>query len=339
MVTVYRSAVVGLGNIGFKLSLDTRRQSTWSHVDAYLRSGRTVLTGAVEINPATAAEFRALHPDIPVYPTLRDLFREQRIDIISIAVPTGLHFPVFREIAEYPVKAIFCEKPLSDSPAHSREMIRIAGERGMVLAVNYSRRWEYSYQKVRDMVRGGEIGSLRSVNAYYSGRILAMGSHILDTVRMIAGVEPVAISARTAVDAPDPSLTGWMECRGDILVTFSATGKEENLVFELDLFGDRGRLTIGMNGKEITWGTFSESQRYSTYREAVREVLPIPEQKDRFVEAVRDIAAVLDGERPAPACTGSDGLWVDTLIDAALRSARGRGVPVPIGESPPGGNP
>ncbi|MDD1651986.1 MAG: Gfo/Idh/MocA family oxidoreductase [Methanomicrobiales archaeon] len=339
METVYRSAVVGLGNIGFRLSLDTRRQSTWSHVDAYLRSGRTVLAGTVEINPATAREFRALHPEIPVYPTIQDLFREQRIDIISIAVPTALHFPVFQEIATSPVKAVFCEKPLSDSPRHSREMIRIAGEKGMVLAVNYSRRWENSYQKVRDMVQGGEIGALRSVHAFYSGRILAMGSHILDSLRMITGLEPVAVSARTVVDAPDPSLTGWMECRGGIIVTFSATGREENLIFELDLFGDRGRLTIGMNGKEIAWGTFGESQRYSTYKEAVQDILPLPEQKDRFVEAVRDIVAVLDGEKDAPACTGNDGLWVDTLIDAALRSAGRGGVPVPIGDTTSGGNP
>jgi len=334
MRTIYRSAVVGLGNIGFQFSLDTKRQGTWSHVDAYLKSGRTALAGAVEINRSTAERFTAIHPDIPVYPTIGDLFKDQSIDIISVAVSTALHFPVFSEIAEYPIRAIFCEKPLSDSPERSRDMVRIAGEKNIVLAVNYTRRWEHTYQMARDMVMEGKIGSVRSIHAFYSGHIRTMGSHLFDTLHMIAGVEPLEVSAVTAGDAPDPSTSGWVQCKRDAFVTFSATGKKEDLIFEIDLVGDEGRLTIGQNGSEIAWALFRESQRYSGYREPVRQVITMPEAKDRFIEAVRDIAAVLDGERNEPQCTGRDGLWVDHLIDAALRSARDGGVPVRIGRVP-----
>jgi len=331
MGTIYRCAVVGLGNIGFRFSRDSRREGTWSHVDAYARSGRTALSGAVEVDKAAAEEFSAAHPDVPVYPTVGELFGEQEIDIVSIAVPTPYHFPVFSDVAKYPVRAIFCEKPLSDSPGRSRQMVRITGERGITLALNYTRRWDRAYLMARQMVADGKIGVLKTVNAYYSGHIFTMGSHLLDTVHMLADPEPATVSGVFVREGADPSVSGWIRCNDGMFITYSATGKREDMIFEIDLIGDEGRLTVAGNGAEVTLAPFRESRRFTGYREPAKGRPVIPPKGDRFVNAVRDIAEVLDGTKAAPRCTGSDGLWVDVLIGAALRSAGRGGIPVDVG--------
>jgi predicted dehydrogenase len=319
---VYQAAIIGLGNIGFRFSYDAKRKGTWSHVDAYNKCPSTVLSGAVEIDRNTVDLFHTKYPDIPVYPTVKDLFTEHRIDIVSICVPTRLHYPMFKEVISNDIKAIFCEKPLSGEVHESQEMVDLAHEKKIILAVNYTRRWQNSYKLAKKLVEEGKIGNLRAVTAYYPGQIFNIGSHLFDTVRMIAQIRPRSFNAITVQPGPDPSISGWMDCDRDIHFSFIATGKREDLVFEIDVIGDEGRLKILNNGDIVELFQFKESERYSGYRELIRQDIGDIKENDRFADAIINITDVLDGTLPSVLCTGEDGLAVDIITAGVLAAIK-----------------
>jgi len=314
----YSAAVIGLGNIGFKFSCDQKRKGTWTHVDAYAGCPSTALVGAVEINKETIDLFHSKYPDIPIYPTVKDLFSEHRIDIASICVPTRLHYSIYKEIIGHDIKAIFCEKPLSAEVHESQEMVDLAREKKIVMAVNYTRRWQNSFILAKKIVDEGKIGNIRAVTAYYPGQIFNIGSHLFDTVRMITKIRPRSFSAVMIQPGPDPSISGWMDCDQDIHFSFIATGKREDLVFEIDVIGDEGRIKILNNGDIVELFRFTESKRYSGYRELIRQDIEEIGENDRFADAVRNIADVLDGTVPSVLCSGEDGLAVDIITASVL---------------------
>ena len=321
----YNCAVIGLGNIGFRFILDSKRKGTWTHVDAYKKHACTELVGAVENDPKNAEVFKNYNPDIPVYSTIQDLFNDQKVDMVSICVPTKYHFSVFSEIIKYNVKAVFCEKPLSYNVKESEKMVNLAEEKGIVLAVNYTRRWQNSYNLVKEMIKKGDVGSLKTVNCFYSAQIYNIGSHLFDTLMFLTGIRPVMVSALKIKDDGDPSLSGWMKSKDNVMITFSSTGRREDLIFEIDIVGDRGRLRITDNGSKVEWFVFEESSRHSGYRDLIPQMVRPPVENDRFVDSVSDITQALENKGRKLRCSGEDALVVDKIIEKAFISASKKG--------------
>lgn len=323
-----RGAVIGLGNIGFLFDLDPLRKGTWSHVTAYEKSHNALLAGTVEVDEKRISLFHKHHDAIPVYRELSDLMRHCCPDIVSICTPTASHYPILRELTQYPVKGIFCEKPLSFDIEEASEMVRICDEREIILAVNHTRRWDDHFLYVKTVIQSGEIGNVRTINMTYPGQIFNIGTHLLDVLRMLGGNEPVRVSGVAAdPDKDDPDISGWLQFDDHTVCTLNSVGKREDLVLELDFIGDKGRVRIFENGETIEKYNFQESTHYSGYRELKQVPVEFIERKDRLVEAVVDLASVIRGEKDHANCTGHDGLASLKLVRAMIESARRNGLP------------
>ena len=329
----YKCAVIGLGRIGSSFGSDPKRTGqTWTHTDAYKKCAFTELTGAVEIDPKSEERFKKANPDVPVYKTIKDLFGKHKIDMVSICTPTEKHFHIFSELTKHDVKAIFCEKPLSGSVGESEKIVSISRDKGIVSAVNYSRRWQASYNLVADLIKSARIGKVVSINCYYPGQVRNVGSHLFDSLIFLTSSKPLEVSAVATSNDPDPSLNGWIKFDNNIFATFSSTGKTENLIFEIDIIGEKGRITVSDNGSRVESHLFKESPRFTGYRELRPEKIEQPSSNDRFVEALSDMVQVIEGKRKKVKCTPEDGLLVDRLIEKALVSAKKSGVPEILGE-------
>lgn len=326
-----RAAVIGLGNIGFMFDLDPLRKDTWSHVTAYKKCHRVILAGAVEVDEKKIALFNKHHNAVPVYRGISDLMSCCCPDIVSICTPTASHYSVLRELTQYPVKGIFCEKPLSCDIEEAAEMVRLCDEKGIVLAVNHIRRWDDHFLYVKAVIQSGEIGKIRTINMTYPGQIFNIGTHLLDALRMLTGSEPVKVSGvSTDPDKDDPDIGGWLQFNDRSFCTINSVGKREDLVLELDFIGDKGRVRMLDNGETIEKYHFQESTRYSGYSELRKMPVESIEKKDRFTEAVFDLASVIEGEKDHVNCTGYDGLASLKLILALIESARRNGSPIKL---------
>lgn len=326
-----QAAVIGLGNIGFMFDLDPLRKGTWSHVTAYEKSHCIKLAGTVEVDEKKISLFHKHHDAIPIYRKISDLMRHCQPDIISICTPTASHYSVLKELVQYPFKGIFCEKPLSFNIEEAAEMVRMCDERGIMLAVNHTRRWDDHFLYVKKVIQNGEVGKIRTIHMTYPGQIFNIGTHLLDALRMLTGNTPIRVSGVAAdPDKDDPDISGWLEFDDHTVCTINSVGKREDLIFEMDFIGDQGRVKILDNGETIEKYYFEESARYSGYSELKRISVESVEKKDRLVEAVEDLASVVRGGKKDVNCTGHDGLASLKLVRAMIESARRNGLPVTL---------
>ncbi len=62
------------------------------------------------------------------------------IDAVSVVTPTPVHFPIARDLLAGGAHVLL-EKPITETPAEARELIRLARERGRVLQVGHLERF------------------------------------------------------------------------------------------------------------------------------------------------------------------------------------------------------
>ena len=328
---IYKAAVIGLGNIGFKFDMDKKRKETWSHVAAYERCEKTKLSGAVEVNEANANLFGNNYDNIPVFKSIKEMMDNISIDIVSISTTTESHYPILKELIQYPIKAIFCEKPLSLKKGEARRMVSSCRKAKIILAVNHTRRWDGNFLLAKKMVQGGKIGEVRAASVFYPDHVFNVGTHLFDAINMLIEKKPKYVSGiGNNLSISDPGISGWILFENDVLCTVNATGKREDLIFEMDIIGTEGRLKILENGQKLEYYIFCESPRYSQYRELTVGKTEIIAQSDRFVAAIEDIIAVLEGEKPEVNCTGMDGFLSVSVAIAMVKSAKKQGIPLKI---------
>jgi predicted dehydrogenase len=329
-----RAAVIGLGNIGFQFDLDPLRKNTWSHVGAYTKCRETRLAGTVEVDRRKIDLFKQYKKNIPVFSSIKDLMENVKSEVVSVCTPTDTHYDVLKDLLQYSfLKGIFCEKPFTATIAEAREIIRLCSERNVIIAVNHTRRWDSTYLRARKIIRDGNIGTVKAVNGFYSGKLFNIGTHLFDTIRMLIDEEALSVSGISPnIDASDPDISGWIRFGEKTFCTILSNGKREDLIFEIDVIGDEGRVKVLENGERLELYKFRESKRYSAYRELAIKSVRLPEKRDRLVDAIYDLCAVIKGKKMKSNCSGEDGLASIVLSAAFYDSAKRNGMPVELRE-------
>jgi len=92
-----------------------------------------------------------------------------RVDGVIIAVPTHLHYQITKDfiLAGVPV---LCEKPLADTAANARDLVQMAFQKNLALAVNYLGRLIPSFAKVKEVISQKSLGEPLSIK-YYVGEL------------------------------------------------------------------------------------------------------------------------------------------------------------------------
>ncbi len=154
-----------------------------------------------------------------------DLLARDDIDLVSVATPPGLHYPITRA-AIVAGKHVVCEKPLALAVNDACALLAIATEHGIVHAVDYEMRYlpavayakelideEYLGQLWRvDMTMtlekpwGREHGNWAADDARGGGILWELGSHFIDILRWWFG-DVSAVLAERRTNFPDPTQT------------------------------------------------------------------------------------------------------------------------------------
>jgi predicted dehydrogenase/serine acetyltransferase len=92
------------------------------------------------------------------------ILADKNIDGVVIAAPAPMHAPL--ALAAFDAgKYVFVEKPLAMNEAEGQTMIDRARATGRILMVGHLLQYHPAYRKVRELVRGGAIGTLRSIRS------------------------------------------------------------------------------------------------------------------------------------------------------------------------------
>ena len=192
-MSIYRAAVIGLGRMGSTFDDEMTRGGSlflpYCHGPAYFYSPKTELAAGADIHDEQRAIFggRWGLPPERLYSDYEEMLEAEKPDIVSVCTTARIRSEIVQKVARAGVKAIWAEKPITFSLAEADEMVRVCREEGVALAVNCARRWNPMYSQARNIIEAGHIGNVLQVTAHAACRLSSNGSHLLDTVRFLAG--------------------------------------------------------------------------------------------------------------------------------------------------------
>ena len=122
--------------------------------------------GFYDLRPENArASAEQFGTDARVYDSYQQLLADDRIDVVHICTPNGMHAPIAIDALDAG-KHVMCEKPMATSAADAEKMCEAAKRNGKNLSVSYQNRFRRDSQYVYNMVQKGELGEIYYAKAH-----------------------------------------------------------------------------------------------------------------------------------------------------------------------------
>ena len=312
------------------------------------------VVAVADLNPEKARAFAEDLSAKPYTDWRKMLESHPEVEVVDIAVPSGLHarvaLPVMREYGKH----VLLEKPITLLLSEAREMAETARRLGLKLVTVYQNRFNLPVKLVREALLSGHFGKpvLFSARFYWcrrqdyydsaawrgtwaldGGALAQQGAHHVDMLRWLGGeVESVYAEMATRLSRLEAEdlLVGTIRFKNGALGTIEATtcARPRDLGAELTILGERGSARIGgfaMN--EILDLAFEDGFPPTEVLEAHRKN---PEDPLGFAhrECLRAALRYFSGEPPDPRlCLPEEAVASLELVQALYESAE-RGEPV-----------
>lgn len=164
---------------------------------------------------------------------------------------------------------IFCEKPVTVSVQDTLKIKAACDSAGILLAVNYSRRWDEYVLKLKKEIETDQRGPLRSVVGYYNKGILNNGSHLLDLLDFLIGEMTIKHVGRADYDffSNDPSICVTLETEANVPILLVPASKAGDFsIFEIHMVFSNGMLQMLDGGLRWFEKTVTDSPVFDGYR-------------------------------------------------------------------------
>jgi predicted dehydrogenase len=319
---ILRAAIIGCGLIGTDFPDDTA-VGIVTHAGAYRACQGTQLVALADSDAARLQRADERWGVAECYCDAQELFERAEPEIVSICTPDPTHYALVKVALNAPsVRAVLAEKPLAMTSEEAGELVRLAEARGVILAVNYSRRHSIGHRELTDRLRGGEWGSVMTVGGYYTKGTLHNGTHWFDLARMLVGevasVTGFDMLREEGVDPTYDAVLRFENGAGGHLQSFSAAA---GTLFEMDILGTKGRVRVIEPSGRFATSRIVESKTFAGYRVFEdEEVLPA-RNSNEILHAIEDLVDCVQSGR-APRCAGSDGVAAVRIGEAVRESVR-----------------
>ncbi len=258
-----RFGIIGMGNMG---SIHAQ-----NFAQGKIENG--VVTCFCDIAQSRREYCQKTYPDIPVFATADELFASKLADAVIVAVPHYDHVPVAVKAFESGL-AVIVEKPASVTTKAVLEMNEAAKKSGKLFGIMFNQRTNPAYQKLRDMVKSGELGRIRRIQwtitdwyrtqTYHDsaawrstwateggGALINQNPHQLDLMQWIFGM-PDRIFARCSfgkwrnIEVEDEAMIYW-EYEDGKTATYITSTTETPGTNRLEIACDMGRVVMENN--------------------------------------------------------------------------------------------
>ncbi|MET9871025.1 Gfo/Idh/MocA family oxidoreductase [Streptomyces sp. NPDC006386] len=244
---------------------------------AHLRAAETVTgveaAGVYDVMPDKAAELAGRF-GCAAFSSTTELY--ERVDAVVIASPNHTHAD-YAEDAVRHGRHVLCEKPMTTTVAEAERITALAEESGLVCAMGFNYRYLDAIGEIRNLVRGGELGSVLFAEAGFrrgsaltrsrftwrdsalgrstSGSLGDLGVHLVDMLDRLFDSPVDSTSCRTKLQVNVPQkegqdvqvddyafVSGLLENGTFFNLTTSKSSLPEELGFSLKIIGDRKEL-------------------------------------------------------------------------------------------------
>lgn len=216
----------------------------------------------------------------------REAARSDGIDAVSIVTPNHLHVPISRAFLDAGIHVI-CDKPLSTNLADAVALVKQVRETGLLFALTHNYTGHPLIRMAREMVRAGDLGKIRVVQAEYpqewlstkledtgqkqaawrgdpaqagaGGALGDIGTHAANLAGFISGLELTEVCAELTTFVPGRKLDDNVHvmlrygngARGLLWASQVAPGNENGL--KIRIYGERAGIEFRQDTPDQMW--------------------------------------------------------------------------------------
>ena len=281
MMEKVRFGIVGFGNMGS------------SHVKNLFEGkvANAVVTAVCDINPEKLNAVKEKYGDaIKLFDNHIDMYNSNEIDAVLVATPHYSHPSLSISAFELNLN-VLCEKPAGVYTKQVREMNEAAEKTDKVFGIMYNQRTNPVYQKVRQLIKDGELGEIRRLNwiittwyrpqSYYDsgtwratwegeggGVLLNQDPHQLDLWQWVMGdVMPLRVRSFCAygkmhnIEVED-DVTAYAEYENGATAVFITSTYETPGTNRLEITGDMGKI-VAEDNKITFWRNVVSERKFN----------------------------------------------------------------------------
>ena len=276
-MSIIKVGVIGIGNMGTSHALQ---------LDQGKVEGARV-TAVCDLRESQLAWAKEnLSNEVQRFSNVEDFFKKAEIDAVLIATPHYDHPSLAIQSFEKGWH-VLVEKPAGVFTKNVQEMNEVAKRSGKVFSMMYNQRTNPLYQKVRELIRAGELGEIKRTNwiitdwyrsqSYYDsggwratwggeggGVLLNQSPHQLDLWQWTTGMMPKRVHGFCSfgkyhdIEVED-DVTAYVEYENGATGVFITTTGEAPGTNRYEVVGDRGKIVVENN--QLTFHRLTVSER------------------------------------------------------------------------------
>ena len=333
-------AIVGLGRLALKQLLPAFAETNKAKVTA-------LVSGSPEKAKTVARQYNIPESAIYSYDTMDRMAENPDIKVVYVVTPNGLHLRDVKAAAEAG-KHVLCEKPLAASSDEARQMIAACQAARVKLMVAYRCQYEPHNRHAVDLVRSGEHGIPKLIEAVNTqvqgapdqwrfkkalsggGALPDIGLYCLNAARFYTGEEPVEVFGRVVSPANDAryaeveeTVAFMLRFPSGVIANCSASygaHESKDMAVQMSAAWINIPNAFAYEGQQLTLA------RRSGANAQIDEIRI--SRKNQFAQEIDHMAScVIEGL--VPHTPGEEGLQDHLLMEAIYRSAK-TGQPVTL---------
>jgi len=286
-----RVGVIGVGHLGS------------IHSKVYSRLDNVKFVGICDCNIQKALEIGEKY-GVPSYSDYEELF--DKVDAVSIAVPTSLHYNIAKEFLSHNIHTLI-EKPITKTLTEADELIDIAKEKKLILQVGHIERFNSAVLAIEPYLQKPKFIECQRLGPFHKrvkdvGVVLDLMIHDIDIVlgllkKEVVNIEAVGLS--TVSDFEDVANVRLTFEDGTV-ADITASRITKDVVRKIRIFQEESYISLDYQTQEAALFKKTEGKILKE-KIKIRKEEPLKKELESFVECVetgkRPIVSGVEGRR------------------------------------------
>jgi predicted dehydrogenase len=316
----------------------------------FIQSNRVKELICCDMDPKRLDRMKGLYPMVEVLSDYKKLLDMPELDAVAIATPVKTHHPIAKEFL-LQGKHVFIEKPLTHSYETAWELIKLAKEQQKTLMVGHTFEYTAAVNKVKEIIQSGELGRVLYISCIRVNLglfqpdinvVWDLAPHDVSIILYLMGEVPVSVNSQGKAhfnhEIEDVATT-TLNFKNGLIAFIHNSWLDPNKIRRTTIVGTRKMLVyddiesqekikIFDKGVEVppyydTFADFQYSYRYGDiHSPRIEDYEPLKKVCDHFLTCIQ--------KEICPQSDGYSGLRVVSILEAACKSLKLSGRPIPI---------
>jgi predicted dehydrogenase len=316
--TIYKVLIIGCGNIagGYDL-LRPEDALPIAQAKAFAKHGGFLLSACIDPDNTKRQSFQSRWKVPFGFSNLNEFEKHyQQYDLISICSPSISHSHDIEAALELKPKLIFCEKPMTLNLKETIKAVKACADQGVLLAVNFSRRWAPKVIQLKKQLTQQDWGCIRSVSVFYNKGILNNGSHMIDLLFNLFGPLVVKYVGYPVSDffKDDPTVDAVLVNLEGLPIHINVAHAQDYALFEMHIITEKGVISMEDGGDGWRFRSAQTSTHLPGYRFLDPNITKETVNSYAMTAAVTNLHDALS-YGAAIACTGYEAIQTQALCE------------------------